>query len=411
MIPRSPADEWVAGRLGISAHELSSERLAEWQTAEFVKAAEYARAHSRYYAESLYGKELRDISSLPFTSEAELAGNEWRFQCVSPAEVARVVTVPTTGTVGMKKRLSFSETDQRRAVDFIRTGFMTMCSPGERMLIMMSGNAPGSIGELVCRAMEPMGIECVTVGAVSDIVEFYEKLVRFRPQTLVGIPCQLAALASFGRRFGNPEREFIASVLLSADDVPEAVCERLERLWQCDCFRHYGMTEMCIAGGVECRGHNGYHLRACDLLFEIADADESGFGEIVITTLGREAMPLIRYRTGDIGKLVYNKCPCGSSLPRLLTVKGRKRNMVTVGGKRIFLSDIAEAVFRDDSAVDFSCALAEDGSLMLTAFTLPGETVDAEAIRYRLGVPASVTCETRTAFPTDSGLKKRIEIL
>jgi len=416
VIPRSPADKWTAERIGVSEEELTAEMLEAWQINAFRETAQYAKEKSRFYAELFDGYDISairtvgDIRALPYTAEEDLAVNEWRFQCVGQADVSRVVTVPTTGTGGSVKRISFSENDQKSALEFIMTGFTTMCEPGDRMLVMMSGDTPGSIGDLVKHAMEPIGVETLTYGAITDIKDAYEKLREYRPNIIVGVPTQTAALALYGRRFGNPEREHIKAVLLSADDVPESVCERLRRLWECSTFRHYGMTEMCIAGGVECLGYSGYHLRACDLMFEIADADEDGFGELVLTTLHREAMPLIRYRTGDIGRITTEKCPCGSVLPRIEHLRGRKNNCAVFHGRKLFLSDIADAVLGDDNAVDFSCTV-KGGELKIEVFAMGGEEIDKDGVLARLGADAEIETCTFTEFPHGYDLKKRLEII
>ena len=107
--------------------------------------------------------------------------------------------------------------------------------------------------------------------------------------------------------------------------------ERIAGLWRCEVFSHWGMRETCLGGGVECAAHDGHHLRHADLLIEILDP-ESGVplpfgrrGEMVISTLRREAMPLFRYRCGDLSHLIAAPCVCGSRLPRLGAVQGHYR--------------------------------------------------------------------------------------
>lgn len=426
LYPRSPADQWTAARIGVSVSELSQEKLEAWQIDAFRKTLYYAKTHSRFYANQMKDvdpeslQSMEDIRALPFTSEKDLSGRELDFLCVSHQNVSRIVTVPTTGTSGQRKRLSFTLADQKSALAFIYTGFLTMCEKGDRMLVMMSGGTQGSIGDAVGKALEPLGITTEVHGPVLDIADAYAHIQAFRPNVIVAIPNQIAAVAHFGERFGNPEREYIRSVLLSADDVPESVCQRLRNLWGCNTFRHYGMTEMCIAGGVECLGYAGYHLRACDLLFEVVDADEEGFGEIVLTTLGREAMPLIRYRTGDIGRMTDEPCPCGSVLRRIETIRGRKRNLFAVGKETAFLSEVIHAAFSVPETVDCECTVGKN-RLELVVKTLPGEMLDLERIQAALIAVPSIgravaagdfSIELRTeemdCFPAEYNLKKKV---
>ena len=87
---------------------------------------------------------------------------------------------------------------------------------------------------------------------------------------------------------------------------------RIMALWGAAVFDHYGMTETGLGGAVECEAHQGMHIRENDLYFELID------GELLVTTLTREGMPFIRYRTGDKGSITYEPCPCGSFIPRIL---------------------------------------------------------------------------------------------
>jgi hypothetical protein len=103
----------------------------------------------------------------------------------------------------------------------------------------------------------------------------------------------------------------------------------LEGAWRCRVATHYGLTEAGLGCAVQCRARQGHHLRDAELLFEVVDPDSGRAlapgepGEIVITTLRHEAMPLVRYRTGDLGRLLPGPCPCGGPLPLLGPVEGR----------------------------------------------------------------------------------------
>lgn len=180
---------------------------------------------------------------------------------------------------------------------------------------------------------------------------------------MVGIPVQVLALARLsvaeGRTVG------VKTVLLSTDHVPRAIVTALERAWGCRVFNHYGTTEMGLGGGVDCAAHAGLHLREADLLFEVVDPRTGAplpvgsEGEIVFTTLTREAMPLIRYRTGDRGSFVAEPCPCGSPLRLLAPVRERLADVaVLAGGERLSLADLDEALFSLDNVLDFRARLA-----------------------------------------------------
>ena len=103
----------------------------------------------------------------------------------------------------------------------------------------------------------------------------------------------------------------------------------MRQAWQCEILDHYGLTETAYGCAVECPAHQGFHVRELDVLIEIVDISgrkvlaPGEVGEVAITTLQRQAMPLVRYRTGDVACLLSAPCACGSPLRRLGPVRGR----------------------------------------------------------------------------------------
>ena len=147
---------------------------------------------------------------------------------------------------------------------------------------------------------------------------------RYRPQCLVAAPSQLRRLLE-----GLESPPNLRAVLSSAEPLPDDVRGALAARWGCAVFDHYGLTETGYGGGVECPSHDGYHLREADLYWEVIDpfsgepVPDGTPGEVVFTTLTRRAMPLIRYRTGDLASMLPGPCACGSPLRRLSRIRGR----------------------------------------------------------------------------------------
>jgi phenylacetate-coenzyme A ligase PaaK-like adenylate-forming protein len=127
---------------------------------------------------------------------------------------------------------------------------------------------------------------------------------------------------------------------------------------------------MGLGGAVECPVRDGYHLREADLLFEIVDPDtgqplnNGEVGEIVITTLTRQGMPLIRYRTGDLSHIIPEPCSCGSATRRIGAVEGRLDGRIALSnGSILTLPDMDEALFPVEGLLNYSAILtAGNGS-------------------------------------------------
>lgn len=180
--------------------------------------------------------------------------------------------------------------------------------------MLLPGQAYGTIGDLLQKALDQSQTACTVFGLLTDL-EAAEKIIQEKDiNCIVGIPIQLLYLS----RMKSETFKKIEKVLLSTDYVPRVLIEELNQKFECQVFNHYGMTEMGYGGGVECQALNGYHLREGDLYFEIIAPDsgeplaDGQYGEVVFTTFHREAMPLIRYRTGDIGAFSTEPCACGT---------------------------------------------------------------------------------------------------
>lgn len=373
--PITPLEEWILQRIGEGSEGLCQKRIASYQLLKLRETIRWARERSSFYKERLAGIQeenlarLSDLSLFPFTRAEDIRENPLRFLCVSQSDVKRVVTLQSSGTTGEPKRIYFAEEDQLSTIDFFHHGMSTLVGAGERVLILLPGERPGSVGELLLTGLKRLGATGIPHGPVRDAARTLDVMERERIDALVGIPTQVLSLARHGE-CARPPR----SVLLSTDYVPNAIRSELSRIWGCEVFNHYGMTEMGFGGAVECRAHFGYHLRELDLYFEIVDPEtgkpvkEGESGEVVFTTLTRRAMPLIRYRTGDLSRLIPEMCPCGTVLKTMAHVKGRIANRVEPApGLVLTMADLDEALFPVSGLIDFSAVLEphEDSSRLV----------------------------------------------
>jgi len=257
----------------------------------------------------------------------------------------------------------------------------TLVGPGDRVLILLPGERIGSVGDLLATALRRLGAHPIMHGVVHNLSETVEIMVQEGVDSLVGIPVQVLALARHAEHIAG-KKVRLKSALLSTDYVPRAIVREIGRLWGCDVFEHYGMTEMGLGGGVDCAAHAGYHLREADLYFEIIDPvtgdvlPEGEEGEVVVTTLTRQGMPLIRYRTGDISSFIPGPCPCGTVLCRMERVAGRKNSRVVLHDDHSFtLVDLDEMLFPVEKVIDFAAAVdkVQGATRLVIAATTMGQ--------------------------------------
>ena len=192
-----------------------------------------------------------------------------RFLCVSQDEISRVVTLSSSGTTGTPKRVFFTADDQDLAVDFFQCGTANLAEKGDRVLVLLPGETPGSVGDLLAAGIGRFGAVPVRHGMIRSLAEALRQVTAEGVSSIIGIPVQVLALARYAEAEGIAPR--IKSVALVSDHVPSSIVAELKRLWKCAVFEHYGATEMGLGGGVDCEAHAGYHLREADLYFEIVD--------------------------------------------------------------------------------------------------------------------------------------------
>jgi phenylacetate-CoA ligase len=374
MIAITPLDAWIREKAGIAPdlRDFSfAKALRGYQLRKINETIDHARSNAPFYRRRLASAPagplttLSDLAQIPFTFPSELAQDPFAFLAVNQNEIARIVTLRTSGSTGVSKRIFFTQNDLELTVDFFHRGMGTLVKPGQRVAILLPGEMPDSVGDLLLRGLERMDVQSLVYGPVKDPVDAASAIASFGAHCVVGIPTQVLAVA-LSRTGGATGKGNLESLLLSTDYVPRAVAGTLQKVWGCRVFNHYGMTETGLGGGVECDALDGYHLREADLYFEVVD-HETGApcpdgmpGEVVFTTLTREGMPLIRYRTGDIARFIPAPCPCGTVLRRMERVRGRWEGIHRLGpGALLTLSDMDEALFRLPGLLDYRAIIIE----------------------------------------------------
>ncbi|MFR9593570.1 MAG: AMP-binding protein, partial [Rikenellaceae bacterium] len=151
----------------------------------------------------------------------------------------------------------------------------------------------------------------------------------------------------------NPRDTQLKCLIIGAEPHTEEQRQRIEELLGVKAYNCFGMSEMSGPGvAFECQEQNGLHIWEDSYLFEIVDPDtleplpDGEVGELVITTLDREAMPLIRYRTRDLTRVLVGECPCGRTHRRLDRLKGRSDDMFIVKGVNIFPMQIEKILMQ-----------------------------------------------------------------
>jgi len=365
-LKKTPLEGWILEKIEYNLKERRKEDLIEYiekyQLKKLKENIDYVKKNSAFYREYLKEvcseeiKSFKNFAKVPFTTSQHIKDNSSHFLCVSQQHISRIVSLDTSGTSGNPKRIYFTEEDQELTVDFFQNGMTCLVEQGDRVLILLPGHTPGSVGDLLKRGLERIKVEAHIYGVIKDFEEVCEVIKEKNINCIVGIPIQVLSLK---RKFNETFEKYIKTILLSTDYVPETIIRELTSK-QCKVFTHYGMTEMGLGGGVECEELNGYHMREADLYFEIINPKtgevlkDGQYGEIVFTTLTRKGMPLIRYRTGDIGRFIDKPCKCGTVLKTMERVLGRIENSINLfEDKFLNMRDLDEVILKRKEIVNY----------------------------------------------------------
>ena len=371
---KTPLEQWIASKVSrcSNAQDLSRKELEHYQLSKLQDVIGYVQEKSPFYRKHLARfspaglQHLEHFQKLPFTTVEDLRTKGPQFLCVSQNEIKRVVTLPDSDPTTEPRRVYFTAEEIELTLDFFHHGMTSIVQPGQKVLILMPGERPDSVGDLLAKALSRMDVQGTVHGLVQDPGFTIQEILRIRPDALVGIPVQALSIVRHKDSSLIP-KGLIKNVLLSSDYVSPAIVAELGRVLKCRVFNHYGTTEMGFGGGVECSALQGYHLREADLFIEIVDP-VSGLpqpdgirGEVVFSTLTRRGMPLLRYRTGDISRFLTDPCPCGTVLRRLDAIRGRLTDFVRLGQSHwLCISDLDDILFSVPGVLNFSAVLTNN---------------------------------------------------
>lgn len=391
-------EEWIHGRIRQEARissefrqcltdsdlkDITPEIVKKFQLFKLRRMLEYARRESVFYQE-MFGdqgivpsdvKVPSDLSRLPFTRPDHLAQVPYRLVSVSLTRISRIFTLATSGTSGPPKKVFFTSGDLETITDCMAAIMNTalscsgLAARGSVIQIFLADGTAMSQRNLVARGAEKMGALAVPGDISAGTEAQIQSVQAARPVMLLGSASRLYRLTQETRQRYNLPRMGVRILFVTSEYLSPSMRKNMEEFWQAEVYHHYGMTEAGLAVAIECQEHNGFHLNEADFLFEVVEPvtgrvlEEGQEGELVLTTLSREGMPLIRYRTGDIARLIPGRCRCGAFTTKIGTIAKRVSLIVGLGEGR---EEIYPALFDDvlytfPEVIDYRIFLTREG--------------------------------------------------
>lgn len=288
---------------------------------------------------------LEDITKFSFTEKDDLAQFNDDFLCISKNKVADFVT--TSGTIGDPVTFFLSHNDiNRLAYNEAKSLACAGASSDDIFQLMTTIDKRFMAGLAYLNGVLKLEAGIVRVGPGSPHLQ-WDSILRFNPSFLICIPSFIPKMIDFALKnnidFKNSSVKNIVCIgepIRNKDLSLNELGIRIVNQWDVNLFSTYASTEMGAAF-TECKHGNGGHIRPDLILLEVVDENGTEVanleaGEVVVTTLGVEGMPLLRYKTGDICTVYHDACSCGRKTKRLGPVIGRKKQMLKYKGTTIF---------------------------------------------------------------------------
>lgn len=342
----------------------SVEAIKAFQEQKLHTALHYLKSNSRYY-QRMFDKyeididkivHLEDLVKIPFTEKNDLQLFNDDFLCCPREKVIDYIT--TSGTLGDPVTFGCTEKDlQRLAYNEKKSFACAGLHPGNILQLMTTIDKRFMAGLAYFLGIREMGASIIRVG--NGIPELqWDTIRRIKPDTIMCVPSFILRLVQYAEDHGIDYRNSsvkriigIGEGLREQDFSLNLLGRKIKEKWDVQLFATYSSTEMGATFS-ECQYGMGGHVHPELIIVEIIGEDnmpvEDGeVGEVVVTTLGVEGMPLLRFRTGDMCAKRVEQCRCGRNSYRLTPLVGRKNNMIKLKGTTLYppaINDVLDNV-------------------------------------------------------------------
>lgn len=331
----------------------SKEEIKAYQEKKLEETLQYLNKNSSFYKRFFKEnsirlseiKTLQDLQKIPVTTKDQLQQFNNDFICVPKTEIIDYVT--TSGTLGDPVTFALTDNDLERLAYNEAISF-ACCGVGKEdtMQLMTTMDRRFMAGLAYFLGARKLGSGIIRVG--SGIPELqWDSILKFKPSYLITVPSFLLKLIEYAQQHEiDLQNTGVKAVICIGEPIREQdfslniLAKKIKKDWDIELFSTYASTEMSTAFN-ECEIHNGGHHHPELIITEILDdnnlpVSEGEVGELTITTLGVEAMPLLRFKTGDMVQAYNAPCKCGRNTMRLGPVVGRKKQMIKYKGTTLY---------------------------------------------------------------------------
>ncbi|MDQ1160375.1 phenylacetate-CoA ligase [Chryseobacterium sp. SORGH_AS 447] len=336
-----------------SIEKAEAAEIKKFQEQKLQELLVYLEMHSPFYQRIFKENGIRiadiqtleDLQKIPTTTKNDIQQNNDDFFCITPDKIVDYST--TSGTLGDPVTFGLSDSDLERlsyneAISFACAGIQK----GDVVQMITTIDKRFMAGLAYFLGLRKMGASVVRMGPGIPELQ-WDSIFRYKPKYLITVPSFLLKMIDYAEKHGIDYQNSsvygavcIGESIKNQDFTDNILSKKIKEKWNIKLFSTYASTEMSTAF-TECEQQIGGHHHPELIITEILDDDgkpvkEGESGELTITTLGVEALPLLRFKTGDIVKAHYEPCPCGRNTMRLGPVVGRKQQMIKYKGTTLY---------------------------------------------------------------------------
>ncbi len=331
----------------------SPEEIKEYQNGRLREALRYLADNSPFYQRVFKDNNINideiqtidDLVKIPFTEKKDLQLHNADFLCMPPEKIIDYIT--TSGTLGDPVTFGCTDKDlDRLAFNEMKSFSCAGVKPGNIVQLMTTLDKRFMAGLAYFLGIRKLGASVIRVGNGMPELQ-WDTIRRLKPDTIMCVPSFILRLIEYAEQNGIDYRNSsikriigIGEGLREQDFTLNLLGNRIKEKWDVDLFATYSSTEMGATFS-ECPYGCGGHVHPELIIVEIIDDNnlpvkDGEVGEVVVTTLGVEGMPLLRFRTGDMSCKITEQCKCGRNSYRLTPLVGRKNNMIKLKGTTIY---------------------------------------------------------------------------
>jgi phenylacetate-CoA ligase len=362
-------------------------------------------------------KTLEDITKIPTTEKDDLQKRNNDFLCVPAEKVVEYTS--TSGTLGGPVTIALTDKDLDRLAYNEYNSFL--CADGSKddiYQLMLTLDRQFMAGIAYYSGIRKIGAGIIRLGPGVPALQ-WETIKRLKPTAIVAVPSFILKLINFAKD---------NNIDINASSVKKAICigenirnndfslnmlgKKITEAWDIQLYSTYASTEMQTAF-TECSEGNGGHCQPELVIVELLDENNNRVGpdtpgEVTITTLGVEGMPLLRYKTGDICMYDDEPCDCGRMTLRLSPLMGRKKQMIKFKGTTLYPPALFDLLTEREEILDFVVEVYSDdiGLDQVSLYLVPADNSEECDHRIRAYLQARLRVSPHIKYVSPEEIQK-----